>query len=822
MAVNNDYSFIGGTNTATGAVTVAADASLGLVVGSTESLNAHSLDFNTTGKLNITGYTPHENSGSYPAAEQTVIVTSAGISNFDPENITVSGQTSVDFLTAAARQKNNDIVVETALTWNLATSKAHGTFTIDEANAFNLGAPLADQTANAAWDGKTLTKTGSGALVLYGNNSYAGGTLLNNGTLTVGHNSALGTGALSMANNTELFFGTDNLVISNNVATTGSVGFDTSADTGELLGVISGDGALRKYSSGTLVLSGVNTFSGTAAVVEGTLALRGNGSLTAATVSLFRGAAFDLDGTNADVTVAGLEAMVGSRPATGANRLDLTNGRTLSLDLDGAIANDKTASVLTVTGSGLLVDATTKFSLKNLDQSLKKDDFIVLASAVSGSVTTNTLTSGRKRYKLEFDLDKLLMRLSGTSSFVDAASDYLGGHGNANIQAGGAYLDSLLAQPFGSTEAMDALDNYFTDITDKLDPTTGFYEIQRFLGAYSANASQPLSEDANRFRSRWRQQNNAFLNTFVFRDLLSASGFASDSGLASPAYDARARVPYGQSRIWAGGFGSWAKQDSRSGFSGYDYDSYGLSLGYEYSRDCLNFGLAAAYSRGKLEMDELSYENKPDILNLALYGAYTHDSGIFSEGGLGYGHAWNDYKVSMALGNGKSAEYGSDLFSADLSLGYIARLAQGYNLIPSVGIEYRYTRNDSWTENLSSGATVPANRFTSGHDNGVDLPLAVRANKAFRLANGNLIIPEVRAAYVYSANKSQPSIQSGFAGAPGSATMRGIDPGRSHWRFSAGISGQLTSRVDFRLDYDYETRSGFNGHNLNASVGLSF
>lgn len=820
MAVNDHYSFTGGTITATGAVTVADGASLGLAVGASESLNAFSIEFNTTGKLNITGYTP-----AYPSPEQTVIVTSGGIHNFNPENVTVSGQTSVDFLTAAARQKNNEIVVETALTWNLATSKAHGTFTIDEGNYFTLGAALADQTPNAAWDGKTLTKAGSGILALSGNNSYSGGTLLNEGAIYVGHNSALGTGTLSMANNTGLIFYADNLVIANNVATTGSVDFDTFARTGELSGVISGDGVLAKYGSGTLALSGANTFSGTAAVMEGTLALRGNGSLASSTVSLFQGTAFDIGGANANVTVAALDAVVGSRLATGANRLDLTNGRTLGLDLHGAVANDRTASVLTVTGSGLLVDATTKFSLKNLDQSLVKNDFIVLASAAAGTVTTETLTSGRKRYKLEFDLDKLLMRLSGTSSFVEAINDYLDHPGNANTQAGGAYLDSLLAQPYGSTEAMDALDNYFTDITDKLDPTAGFYELQRFLGAYSANANQPLAEDANRFRSRWRQQNNAFINTSIFRDLLSAAGapgFASDSGLASPAYDARARVPYGQSRIWAGGFGSWTKQNSRSGFSGYDYDSYGLTLGYEYSRDCLNFGLAAAYSRGKLEMDELSYENKPDILNLALYGAYTHDSGFFAEGGLGYGHAWNDYKVSMALGNGKSAEYGSDLFSADLSLGYIARLAQGYNLIPSVGIEYRYTRNDSWTENLSAGATVPANRFTSGHDNGVDLPLAVRANKAFRLANGNVIIPEVRAAYVYSANKSQPSIQSGFAGAPGSATMRGIDPGRSHWRFGAGLSGQVTSRVDFRLDYDYETRSGFNGHNLNASVGLSF
>ena len=36
------------------------------------------------------------------------------------------------------------------------------------------------------------------------------------------------------------------------------------------------------------------------------------------------------------------------------------------------------------------------------------------------------------------------------------------------------------------------------------------------------------------------------------------------------------------------------------------------------------------------------------------------------------------------------------------------------------------------------------------------------------------------------------------------------------------VSGRVADRVDFRLDYAFETRSGFKGHNLNASLGLSF
>ncbi|MCC8179403.1 MAG: autotransporter outer membrane beta-barrel domain-containing protein, partial [Planctomycetes bacterium] len=205
-------------------------------------------------------------------------------------------------------------------------------------------------------------------------------------------------------------------------------------------------------------------------------------------------------------------------------------------------------------------------------------------------------------------------------------------------------------------------------------------------------------------------------------------------------------------------------------------------------------------------------------------GSYVHESGVFLEGGLGYGHAWNKYTVgSIATpGGSKNAEHDSDIFTADLELGYIARLPQDFNLTPSIGFEYSRIWNSSWTEKVNNAALV-ANRFDADHHNGIDIPVGIRFNKLFRFGwDGGFVIPEIRAAYVYSANKNRPSIISGFAGAPGGAKMVGVDPGRSHWRVGAGISGRITSRVDVRIDYDFETRSGFRDHNLNASVGVTF
>ncbi len=237
-----------------------------------------------------------------------------------------------------------------------------------------------------------------------------------------------------------------------------------------------------------------------------------------------------------------------------------------------------------------------------------------------------------------------------------------------------------------------------------------------------------------------------------------------------------------------------------------------------------NFGVAAAYSRGGLKVDDLRYKNDADIFNLALYSAYIHESGFYVQGGLGYGHAWNEYDVDSILYSGgvKKGKYGSDSFSANAEFGYIANLPQEFNFIPSAGVEYAYLRNGSWSESVNNSALV-ANRFESGYDDGVNIPLGFRFNKLFRFGgNGGFVIPEVRASYVYAASKSQPSIMAGFVGAGGGAEMVGVDPGRSRWRVGGGVGGSISSRVDFRIDYDFETGSGFKEHNLNASLGVSF
>jgi autotransporter-associated beta strand protein len=156
----------------------------------------------------------------------------------------------------------------------------------------------------------TLTKLGAGTLTLTGANAFSGGTFLDAGRLVIANSQALGSGALSMADNTTLgFSGVANL--SNRIIFAGAA--DPTIDTGTarvtLSGVISGPGALTKIGSGTLVLAGADTYAGATLVSQGTLQV--DGSITSAT-TVGQGAA--LSGTG---VVGAIDVLPGGALAPG-------------------------------------------------------------------------------------------------------------------------------------------------------------------------------------------------------------------------------------------------------------------------------------------------------------------------------------------------------------------------------------------------------------------------------------------------------------------------------------------------------------------------
>lgn len=127
--------------------------------------------------------------------------------------------------------------------------------------------------------GGELVKLSAGTLTLAGDNSYSGGTNVEEGTLSLASATALGSHDLTLANNTILQAGLNNLSVSNDIHTTTAATINTGTFAFTLTGLIDGSGDITKSGTGSLTLTGVNTFSGGMNILAGTVIVNNSASL---------------------------------------------------------------------------------------------------------------------------------------------------------------------------------------------------------------------------------------------------------------------------------------------------------------------------------------------------------------------------------------------------------------------------------------------------------------------------------------------------------------------------------------------------------------
>ena len=187
-----------------------------------------------------------------------------------------SGSTDAALLSGVQFNTNVIAPVFAALSGsgNIALQDLSGT---PVAVALTIGGNNASTSFSGILSGSgNLTKTGTGAMLLAGPNTYAGGTTNQAGTIIIGNSAAFGTGRLTILNGGALFKSASAAapsVVANkiNLANTTSVGVGTNDSLSVLLGVITNTGGLTKVGNGTLTLSGPNTYSGTTTVSGGRL-----------------------------------------------------------------------------------------------------------------------------------------------------------------------------------------------------------------------------------------------------------------------------------------------------------------------------------------------------------------------------------------------------------------------------------------------------------------------------------------------------------------------------------------------------------------------
>ena len=364
---NGNFIFTGtnALNMGTGAVSLGANSQVtvnasALTVGGPIS-GGYSLTQTGAGTLTLSGVNTF--TGGFTLNAGTLNINSSSALGNAAGTFTIAGGT-INTTAGALTMSNYPQV------WN-------GNFTFTGTNALSMGAgavtlgtncqvtvSASTLTVGGAISGAySLTKAGAGNLTLSGANTYTGATSISAGTLAAGSTSAFGANsAVTLANiagailnitgyNNSIGSLTGGGAAGGNVtlgAATLTVGSDNTSPAA-YAGIISGTGALIKTGTGTLALSGANTFTGGFTLNAGALNIN-NGSALGTAAGIFTIAG----GTTIDNTTAGAITLVnhpqvwnGNFTFTGTNALNMGTG---AVSLGANCQITVSASTLTVGG----------------------------------------------------------------------------------------------------------------------------------------------------------------------------------------------------------------------------------------------------------------------------------------------------------------------------------------------------------------------------------------------------------------------------------------------------------------------------------------
>ncbi|WP_083898619.1 MULTISPECIES: autotransporter family protein [unclassified Brucella] len=259
-----------------------------------------------------------------------------------------------------------------------------------------------------------LTKNGSGTLTLTADNTYTGGTVFAGGVVSVDKEVRLGGGDLTFNGGTLQVTGTGWTSTSRAVslqAGGGTFDIEDAANNFAVTQGVTGAGGLMKSGTGTVTLSGANSYTGGTKVSAGTLVV-----------------ANDNTGGGTTTVDAGAGLQIGTGGTSGSLAGDIANDGTLVVDrsdaigLSGAISG---AGGLTKNGAGTLT--------------LSGANSYTGATKVSAGTLTQGAAGGFSTASSRYDVDTDgTLDLGGFDTMLAAL--YNAGTINMNVGAAGSTL----------------------------------------------------------------------------------------------------------------------------------------------------------------------------------------------------------------------------------------------------------------------------------------------------------------------------------------------------------------------------------------------
>ena len=721
-----------------------------------------------------------------------------------------------------------------------------------------------------------LIKHGNGLLILNAANTYTGGTTLAQGFLLLNDGQALGAGDLNVTGDSVLQVNTSSTVANNinvssgtsftiNAIGTPTFSGDIYTDTGTLIvqttdtitlsgnnsypeldlnagtligdtdslcgnitnnsaiifnqstdgtyaGDMSGVGTLTKLGNSSLVMTGDNTYTGLTTLGAGTLEFTSVAATPGGDVLVDGGMLVGVYGSNFDLTAtAGIIApghSFGTMAVSGQFNL---NGSTFDIEVNDAGQSDILTANTAVVTSGVIRTAALDIITAARQYSIIQTGAGVTADPVDVNQMLSD-TSFILDYSAAVTANDVVLTVTPVHTFEEAGEL----SSNPNAAAVGHAFDQMVQG--GSSEshvvAMQAMNQaQLTQALEQIQPqvrqaTTQVVRRQQQAVTSSTQAQMQQMQRVVRAAERTR-------DSIMLAD---AGGQANQSAVASALQEVRdAEPPLGQLTFFARSLNDFGRVNSDRYASGHSYNSNGADFGLQ----CLMTKNLLVGGGGSVVVSNLyghnsSGESESTTLYANAYVSYLTPNWHI-DGGLSYGHAFNDTEHPIAaMTLTANGDYDSNIYSGFIGGGYFFALGD-WDLEPFANLDYTHVKDDGYTETGAGAmnATLSANATDS-----LRPTIGLRVSRSFAFDNGMELRPRVSVAWVHELLDKQITTDANILGA--TFRSRGVDIDRNTAQLGVGGDLKINNQFTLFADYTASLNDDWNNHSINVGVRIMF
>ncbi len=657
-----------------------------------------------------------------------------------------------------------------------------------------------------------LTKNGIGTLILSGANSYAGGTVLNQGILQLAPGASLPTTGPLMVNGGTLDFNGNNATIGSLSGLGGTIALGTSTLTvagpgsNTFAGILTGTGGLTMQGPGTLSLAGANTYTGPTSITGGRLAV--NGSITS---NVTVGAAGNLGGSGTifgTVTNAGIFSpgnsigtlnVVGSLTQAAGSSFEVeTNGAGQAdrVNVSGAPGTTTIAGgTVTLTGATGVYAPSTTYTILNA------------TGGVAGTFANANSLFPFLQPSLSYDANNVFLTLK--------PGGFGAGAGTANQAAVGRVLDASVAGSSG--------------------------DLATVIGTM---ATYPLAQGQAAMNALSGQNYSGFGTANLGGGLLFMNGLGQQMSLARGGFGGGTRVALAQAcepsladadacdgaaspwSLWGSALGGTGRVAGTANAGTLTYNAGGFATGLDYRFDPRFLaGIGVGFSSGNQWASGFSGQGTTSSYQASLYASFVQGA-FYLDGMAGYGYSDNWMTRQIALPNlavrTAQGRTGANQFLGQVEAGYRIGLHEPAALSVTPFARFQGMTNSQYgfTESGAGALSLTVAPQTTGSARSV---LGAELAGAFGPEGREKLAVQMRLGWAHEYADTARPVTAAFAGAPGANfTVFGAAPQRDTATLSLAANTAVAQGVSLYARYDGEVGNGISTHALNGGLRLSW